>query len=84
MTFGQSDSYPVYKIGDFVRLRVLPTPFRKLNEPTVSKDVFEIVDIKRSWPTPSYILRSTTSAATLPGTVTFDKLVLADDYRNDG
>ena len=77
------DSFPVYKIGDYVRLRVLPSKFRKSNEPTVSLDVFEIIDIKKSWPTPSYILRSTTTAATLPGTVAFDKLVLAEDYRND-
>lgn len=77
------ESYPVYKIGDFVRLRILPSKFRKSNESSLSKDVFEIIDIKRSRPTPSYILRSTTSAATLPGTVTFDKLSLASDYRNN-
>ena len=77
------NAYPRYKIHDFVRLRLSHGNFQKINEPTTSKDVFEITGIKQTMPTPSYILQSVSTSATLPGSVTFDKIVLATDYSNN-
>lgn len=75
--------FPRYSIGDYVRRRLTPSKFRKSNEPALSRDVYEIVGIKHSMPTPGYILRSLTTDATLPGSLDFSYLVKADDYHNN-
>lgn len=62
-----------FKVGDHVRIRLPKGPFTKSNQPRWSFDVYQIIDINSSWPTPSYKLQSIETGISLPGTFSYDQ-----------
>lgn len=63
-----------FKVNDRVRVRLPKGPFTKSNEPRWSSDIYSIIDIYSSWPTPSYKLQSINNGTSLPGTFTYNQL----------
>ena len=58
---------PKHKLGDTVRIRVLPYKFERAYSELYKKEYFEIVDIKNEMSIPMYILKSKNTSEVIKG-----------------